>query len=190
MARKKNSAAKQMHVEADPWRQVQISIFGPRLHELHDAVDFWAWMLICDDEGKLGEWMQAHGLNFFKRIVADARRCDGAFLRRMADAAEENLAPMMDGLDAAKRVQIPEPWRQWLVVLYSLPFKDVMVDGVCRMVPMRQPDTIPFIQQSLANKFNVHLEDRKLRQELKALGVPFAPSKRGRPPKKKPRRKS
>ena len=176
MARKKDSAAKQMHAATDPWDQCAIANFGGRYDEIREGVDLLSELVDNDELGNLENWVRAYGVEFFRCLIDEAKAGNPKTLRKLLKAAELT-GPM------------PEPWRRWLVARYKLPFKTVMVDGVCRSFPMSAPDTIAALQQALADKFNVHLDDRKLRAELRALGVPFAPTKRGRPPVKPARGK-
>lgn len=166
--RKKKSAAKLMRGK-DPWTQYQIAVIGPRGEELAEAVELIETIKICEELGKLDEYLKEDGLAFFKRLLASVRAGDGGFLRRMADVIE-------------LKWPVAEPWRRWLVANFRLPIGD---GGA----PMRAPETIASIQAELGNLFGYYPDDRKLRANLRALGVPFAPTKRGRRPAKPARRK-
>lgn len=175
MPRKKNSAAKQMHATQDHWEQYYISIWGPRYTELKSEIELLTSLLHADESGQLEEWVASEGVAFFRGLLDEAKRSKPAMLRRLVEASEMK--------------QAAEPWRCFMVTHYKIPVASETPDGPS-LFPIRDPDTIPVIQQELFNRFGIEIEDRKLRQELKALGVPFAPSKRGRPPTKKLRRKS
>ncbi len=165
-----------MHATANPWDQCAIANFGGRYDEIREGVDLLLELVDNDEFGNLENWVREYGVEFFRCLIDELKAGNPKTLRKLLKAAE---------LTGPR----PEPWRRWLVVQYKLPFKLVMVDGVCRRGPHRAPDPIPILQQALADNFNVHLDDRKLRAELRALGVPFAPTKRGRRPAKPARRK-
>lgn len=189
MARKKDSAVKQMHATADPWDQYLISRFGPRYLELKGAVDVWTSLLRHDDYDRMDDWIEGNAVKFFERILSEARNGNGKFLRQMAEVAElKNFQMLSDAHQPSQREKLAEPWRGWLVANYKILVASDTEGGEC-VRPLRRPAPIQEIQQLLADLFKVHLDDRKLRSELKAMGIPFARSKRGRRPAKPARGK-
>lgn len=180
MAGKRNAAVQEMK-RAGAWDQLWLGMLGHRYAKLRTAVAFVVMTETAEKTGKLDAFCKEWGPSLFRAIASKDAGC-ADWLREIAEAVE--LFREMETHNA-------EPWRLWLIWNYRCPdlnHPEIGIPGA-RIPPIKRPESIAALQQALADKFNVHLDDRKLRAELRALGVPFAPTKRGRRPAKPARRK-
>lgn len=163
MAGKTKSAAKPMW-GSNPLRQYLCGLFGP-LNEAEAAA--YSTVLCIQGQVQSEAGMDSASVQYWGRILV------GLFAAGDAKFFE----------DAAKAMRVPnqfapaEPWRLWLVKTYLLPSWFTGQE-------QRKPESIERILQEIADRFEVHLDDRELRKELRRLGIPFARAKPGRKPSK------